>query len=71
MGKGDLFLGPHGEDGTEHRGIGGHRGYGPGHHAPYGPYDCAVGLRGGQEALLGKMLLVLGNFFPLPFAELG
>ena len=31
----------------------------------------AVGLRGGQEALLGKMLLVLGNFFPLPFAELG
>jgi hypothetical protein len=32
---------------------------------------CAVGLRGEEEALLGKMLPVFGNFFPLPFAELG
>jgi hypothetical protein len=61
-----------GDRGTEQRGIGI---IGASWGEPYAPMPnglrCAVGLRGEEEALLGKMLPVFGNFFPLPFAELG
>jgi hypothetical protein len=40
---------------------------------PLCPMACAApwACGGEEEALLGKMLPVFGNFFPLPFAELG